>query len=48
LHHMGAGIAANRARSDDGNFLLGHAILPLFFGSESSPWQRGRTTATGR
>ena len=29
LHHMGAGIAADRTRSDDGN-LLAHAVLPAF------------------
>ena len=35
LHHMGAGIAADRARSDNGN-LPAHAFLPAFLAAEAS------------
>jgi len=35
LHHMGAGIAADRARSDDSYFPT-HAFLPALLAAEAS------------
>ena len=36
LHHMGAGVAADRTRSDD-RYLPPHAFLPAFSLAEASP-----------
>jgi hypothetical protein len=47
LHHMGAGIPADRTRSDDG-YLPVHAVLPASLGAEGSVPARPITTVEPR